>query len=94
MNKLLLVISMVLGMVAVVMAGSVSYSGSVNAATPNPAAAQSEALSLYQQYLNLSNPQNQNQTQFQKASAAGGGDAFLPAGSTDWKPGSGFSPSI
>jgi hypothetical protein len=33
MKKLLLVISMVLGMVAVVMAGSISYSGSVNATT-------------------------------------------------------------
>lgn len=64
----------------------------VNAATPNPAAAQSEALSLYQQYMAMANPQNQNQTQFQKASAQGGGDAFLPAGSTDWRAGSGFSP--
>ncbi len=33
MKKLLLVISMVLGMVAVVMAGTISYSGSVNATT-------------------------------------------------------------
>jgi hypothetical protein len=71
---------------------SIQEQNAVNAATPNPAAAQSEALSLYQQYMALANPQNQNQTQFQKASAAGGGDAFLPAGSTDWRPGSGFSP--
>ena len=71
---------------------SIQEQNAVNAATPNPAAAQSEALSLYQQYMALANPQNQNQTQFQKASAAGGGDAFLPAGSTDWRAGSGFSP--
>ena len=71
---------------------SIQEQNAVNAASPNPAAAQSEALSLYQQYLNLSNPQNQNQTQFQQASTAGGGDAFLPAGSNDWRAGSGFNP--
>lgn len=65
----------------------------VNAATPNPAAAQSEALSLYQQYLALANPQAP-QSQFQKASAAGGGSAFQPAGSQDWQAGTEFSPSL
>lgn len=72
---------------------SIQEQNAVNAATPNPAAAQSEALSLYQQYLNLSNPKAP-QSQFQQASAAGGGDAFLPAGSSDWRSGTGFSPSI
>jgi hypothetical protein len=72
---------------------SIQEQNAVNAATPNPAAAQSEALSLYQQYLSLANPKAP-QSQFQQASAAGGGDAFLPAGSTDWKSGTGFSPSI
>ena len=70
---------------------SIQEQNAVNAATPNPAAAQSEALSLYQQYLSLANPKAP-QSQFQQASAAGGGNAFLPAGSTDWRAGSGFSP--
>ena len=70
---------------------SIQEQNAVNAATPNPAAAQSEALSLYQQYMAMANPKAP-QSQFQQASAAGGGDAFLPAGSTDWRAGSGFSP--
>ena len=70
---------------------SIQEQNAVNAATPNPAAAQSEALSLYQQYMAMANPKAP-QSQFQQASAAGGGNAFLPAGSTDWRAGSGFSP--
>jgi hypothetical protein len=70
---------------------SIQEQNAVNAATPNPAAAQSEALSLYQQYMAMANPKAP-QSQFQQATAAGGGNAFLPAGSTDWRAGSGFSP--
>lgn len=77
---------------------NIAETNSINAAAPDPAAAQNYALQLYQEYMNLQNPSGGKSVgadapgTLASATKAGGGEAFLPAGSTDWRPGSGFAP--
>lgn len=71
----------------------INATNAFNAAAPNPTAAANYAMELYDQYMNPAGSTGwlfKNNPSLAKAFAQGGGEAFQPAGSSTWMPGSSY----